>query len=64
MLLKGSPNYPCPVRVSACASIQATESPLLGMRQALYSGGVLDFKEMNGNLNLVQHDFRERGVHR
>jgi hypothetical protein len=26
----------------------STESPVLGMRQALYSGGVLDFKEMNG----------------
>jgi hypothetical protein len=26
----------------------STESPLLGMRQALYSGGVLDFKKMNG----------------
>jgi hypothetical protein len=26
----------------------STESPVLGMRQALYSSGVLDFKKMNG----------------
>jgi len=25
----------------------STENPVLGMRQALYGGGVLDFKKMN-----------------
>jgi hypothetical protein len=37
----------------------STESPLLGVRQALDSGGVLDFKEMNGQLLLA---FSRKGL--